>query len=102
MVSLYDAFGKAKSDGGFFDTWLDGAWDEAKENTWMILRSLPVVGNFVKISEARTDQREYKDRYNITPGENYHPWRLPSADKQSGAVSGVVNFVSDNIKRLYK
>lgn len=104
MVNLYDAFENAKSDGGFFDTWLYGSWDDAKENTWLILRNTPIISDFVKFSEARIDQREYKKNHGIVPGYNYHPWRLPSVDKQGALISSgfrSINFISDNIKRLY-
>lgn len=84
----------------FWDTknWLMGSgWNERKQEVFDNLYNLPGFHNtFDRLLDTR-DREYYLRRY----GMDYSNVRDPRKIAVSGVISSSINFVSDNVKRLY-
>lgn len=89
--------------GDYWSDWMYGSsWDADKYDQYAFYKSFPLTSSGIAIAEGRKDNEEYMSRYNLTWDDIFHAERLPGTAKYTSGVSGVVNFTSHNITRLYK
>lgn len=86
----------------FFSEWLYGEWDEEKLKQFAILYHIPGIRDYIDyLLDIRSDQ-EYMDRYGLTPGDVHDPRKLRSTDSFGRFVTHSLEWVSDNVRFLYK
>lgn len=77
-------------------------WNEENWRTWYQIgafaSSIPVVGDFIRYQ----DNMRYMDDYLSNRGLSYRDVRYPSRTVAGLFGKGTLNFVSSNIKRLYR
>lgn len=79
--------------------WLyeDGGWQKVAYYG----QHIPVIGDFIRAYDTQRYLDDYMRNTGLTWADVRYPTRLFSAG-YGGAIGGSVNFVSSNIKRLYK
>lgn len=81
----------------------NGKWSKQKYDEYMVARSiLPLYSAYADYQIGQAQNDWYMDRYNLDWSDVTQPWNLPGQAKQEASVRHGINFVSDNIKRLYK
>lgn len=81
----------------------NGKWDESKYKQYMVARAgLPLYFAYADYEIGKQANSWYFDRYGKSWGDVIQPWNLPGYSRQESAVRHTYNYVSDNIKRLYK
>lgn len=75
-------------------------WQKLKE--FELLHNVPVVGDYMDYLLDLRAAEEYLDRYGMDPSDIHDPRKLPSVSSGSSFMRSGLNFVSDNVKRLYR
>lgn len=87
------------------DEFMRSPWDEDKYYRYLAYRETKVAGPLIKAWEGVEENRQYMSAHGLTWDGVKYAWRLPGTNKIEGSMSeafGSINFVSDNIKRLYR
>lgn len=66
------------------------------------LSGIPLIGGFFDSYYRTIDNMAYMDDYMKNTGLGYEDILYPSRTTGYGSASGMLNFVSDNISRLYR
>lgn len=88
------------------EDWLNGTWSEADQNAFDILYDFNVFGynpwrsHVDDILNAKAWDA-YSDRYDLDYSDIKDPRKFHNNFGQTRLVNGGLNFVSQNIKRLY-
>lgn len=82
--------------------WLYGEWNEEKLRTFEKLYAIrPVKIYFDYLLDRRAD-REYLDRYGLDYTSVHDPRKLRQVGSASTMYGYGMNFVSDNVRKLYR
>jgi len=96
----YGSTSKALSQiygGADRDDWTDRTWRRDYQIR-AFASSIPVFGDFIKYQ----DNMRYMDDYLSNRGLSYRDIRYPTRTVAGQFGKGTLNFVSSNIKRLYR
>lgn len=86
-----------------FSEWLyEDNWNETKLQQYELLNSIPIVSNYMDYLLSRRSDQEYLDRYGMDYTDIHDPRKLSQTSSASDVIRSGLNFVSDNIKRLYR
>lgn len=81
----------------------NGKWNEQKYNQYLIARSaLPLYSAYADVEIGRKRNDWYFNRYGMNWDDVIQPWNLPGTNQVESGYRSTLNYVSDNIKRLYK
>lgn len=78
-----------------------GEYDEDKLGQFEFLHNLPLVGDYMDYLLDRRADEEYMERYGLSYDDIHDPRKLRQTASGSRFIGGTLNFVSDNVKRLY-
>lgn len=82
--------------------WLYGPWNEEKYKQYVALTLVPIFNDYMDtLLDLRAD-KEYLNRYGMSYTDIHDPRKLRTGASGSKFVSSGMNFVSDNIKKLYR
>lgn len=82
--------------------WLYGDWDETKYQQFLALHLVPVLSDYLDLMlDYRADQ-EYLNRYGLSYADIHDPRKLRTSGSFGRFVSSGMNFVSSNVKDLYR
>lgn len=85
--------------------WLDksqrGEWSKQDQDFYDFISSAPGLNHFTKLYENEKTREWYMSRYGIDYSQVHQPWNLPGGS-EVGSFHSSLNYVSDNIKRLYR
>lgn len=82
--------------------WLTTDVSEDKYRTYASLTSKPIIGAWFKYVQGLMDNADYLRENGISWGDVKRMDKMPGTGNISGAYSGMVNYTSSNITRLYK
>lgn len=89
-------------DDNSFAEWLYGEYDSEKQQQFMFLYQLPVIHQYFDYLLDLRAQKEYMNRYQVDWKDVHDPRKLPATSSGSSFMHAGLNFVSDNVKRLYR
>lgn len=90
------AYGEKK-----FTEWLYGDYNQEKLTQFELLYHVPIVKQFMDYKlDVRADE-EYMNRYQLGYEDIHDPRKLKQTSSGSALIGSSLNFVSDNVKRLY-
>lgn len=101
LVDTYTPETTLRDDNSIAE-WLYGEYDSEKLQQFNFLYQLPVVHQYFDYLLDLRAQKEYMNRYNLTPQDVHDPRKLHSTDSFGRFVHSGLNFVSDMAKHLYK
>lgn len=84
--------------------WLYGPWNENKLKMFEFQQSgiIPLIDKYNNyLLDLRADH-EYMDRYGMTYEDIHDPRKLRQTSSGSALIGSSINFVSDNVRRLYR
>lgn len=85
-----------------FSEWLYGDYDETKLRQFALLHNVPGLSNYMDyLLDIRADQ-EYMERYGLDYSDIHDPRKLRSTESFGRFAVGGLNFISDNVKKLYR
>lgn len=79
-----------------------GMSDASKNRFSYMFSSLPVIGDFMKASDNYQYMNDYLDNRGMSWSDMKYPTRQSGSGYGSSSLRGSYNFVSDNIKYLYR
>lgn len=85
-----------------FSEWLYGDYDEQKFKTVSLLLHTPGVSNYVNYLLDYRQDTEYMRRYQLDYSDIHDPRKLRTSSTYGALAAATFNFVSDNVKRLYR
>lgn len=86
-----------------FSEWLyEDNWSETKLRQYELLDAVPIIHQYMDYLLSRRSDQEYLDRYGMDYSDIHDPRKLRQSSAASTLISSGVNFVSDNISRLYR
>lgn len=86
----------------YFDGWITGPYNEQKYNEFAFLHSLPFVGDYMDYVLDKRKTEEYFKRYGMDYDDIHDPRKVPDFASTSRIYGDAIEFVSDNVKRLYR
>lgn len=87
----------------FSDEFLYGKFSEQKYNQYLINRSfIPLYSEYADMKYAQRSTKEYLHRHGMDYSDIHNPNNLPSTFATTNFSRSAYNYVSHNIKRLYK
>lgn len=100
LVELYSPESTPRTDNSFAE-WLYGEYDEGKLSQFEFLYALPGVRDYFDyLLDVRAD-REYLNRNGLDYTDIHDPRKLRESSSGARMYGHTINFVSDNIKKLY-
>lgn len=96
---LPDLYNKAMD---YTKKWLSEDIDEEKYNTYIALNQIPGFSAWFARAIGQMSNEAYMARYGLTWDDIRNMHKLPGTGEISSSYRFAVNFVSDNIKRLYR
>lgn len=84
-----------------FSEWLYGDYNEEKLIQFELLHNLPVVGDYMDYLLDRRADEEYMHRYGLDYTDIHDPRKLRQTSSGARFIGSGLNFVSDNVKKLY-
>lgn len=101
LVDRYTPETTLRDDNSFAE-WLYGDYDEEKLQQFNFYYQLPVVRQYFDyLLDLRAD-KEYMSRYGLDWTDVHDPRKLRSTSSGSAFIRSGFNFVSSNVKRLYR
>lgn len=97
-IGLFDS----TLENNFFSEWLYGEYNEQKLRQFELLHNVPVISNYMDYLLDRRADQEYLDRYGMDYTDIHDPRKLSQVSSGSNLVRSGLNFVSDNVKNLYR
>lgn len=87
-----------------FNKWLYEAekWDQDDYIKFYTLYSLPVVSSYIDYLYDKRSTEEYFARHGLSYKDVHDPRKLLHTSSARSTVSGVTNFVSHNLDKLYR
>lgn len=84
--------------GHYVSDWLYNDWSQEKYDQFVALYQIPGVHQYFDYLLDQRADAEYMDRNQLDWSDIHDPRKL----RQTNSLGSVYNFVSSNIKRLYK
>lgn len=94
-LGLYQASANFES---FVSDWLYGPYDEAKYNQFASLYAIPGVRQYFDYLLDKRRTSEYMSRHQLSYSDIHDPRKLYT----TSSIGSMVNFVSSNVKHLYR
>lgn len=82
--------------------WLYGEWNEDKLKKFEMMNNVPVLSNYMSYLLDRRADLEYLNRYGMDYSDIHDPRKLRQTSSGSSFVGSAVNYISDNVKKLYR
>lgn len=107
MLRLGYTVAKDAIDGGSvtdnsYSRWLtNGEWNSDKYSEYMLYRALPGLSQYTNFLTSMYDDMSYMKNHNLSWDDVKRPWKFSSSNTGSQLIGRSLNFVSDNVKRLY-
>lgn len=95
MGEYYDAITNTRS-------WLYGPWSKEKLDTYEVLRSVPLFGDYMDYLLDVRSNSEYLNRYGMGYSDIHDPRKLRQSESGTRLVGSTYSFVSRNVNRLYR
>lgn len=102
LVDLYDMDSTLRTDNSFAEWLTNGEWDEEKYTKYIFLKQLPVIGQYMQFLTDFYDDTSYMKNNQLTWDDLKRPWKLKSSNSGAAFIRSGLNFISDNVKRLYR
>lgn len=81
---------------------LYGEWNEEKLRQYEIMARVPVLNDYMDYLLDRRADEEYLRRYGMDYSDIHDPRKLKQSSSGTHLVGSSLNFVSSNVKRLYR
>lgn len=89
--------------GDYTMDWLYGTeWNERKVNQYLLLKNIPLTSWAIDYAEGKKQMQEYMSRYGLSYGDIHHMSKMPGVGSMSSGIGHSLNYVSTNLKRLYR
>ena len=102
VMDLYKMEGSLRTDNSYAKWLTDGHWDQDKYTMYLFLKQLPIIGQYTNFLTDFYDDTQYMKNNQLTWDDVRRPWALKSSNSGAAFIRSGVNFVSENVKRLYK
>ena len=102
VADLYDMETTLRTDNSYAQWLTDGNWDQTKYTQYLFLRQLPVIGQYTNFLTDYYDDMSYMRQNQLDWDKVRRPWKLKSSNSGTAFIRSGINFVSDNVKRLYR
>lgn len=98
MVSYQGLYNLAFKGEQAFTDWLYGPYDRTKYSQFAALYAVPGIHQYMDYLLDQRRTSEYMNRHQLSYSDIHDPRKLYSTQ----SIGSMVNFVSSNVKRLYK
>lgn len=82
--------------------WLTSDISEDKYKTYAALLNKPAIGSWIRYVEGLMENADYLREHGLSWSDVHRMDKMPGTGNISGAYSGVLNYTSSNITKLYK
>lgn len=102
-VDLYGAMFEGRPLKDQLKDWLyEDNWSKEKLDEYHLLNSFPIVNDYMDYLLDSRSTDEYLSRYQMDYSDIHDPRKLRSTSSGTRLVRSGINFVSSNVKRLYR
>lgn len=91
-------------EDNFISQWLyEDNWTKGKYAIYLGSQGVPLVGTYFNWLLGMRQSQEYLDQNQLDWSDIHNPRKLPGGNEGNSAslFRGGINFISDNVKRLY-